>query len=545
MRLLQTTDITLHNFYDDDIPPYAILSHTWGKVEEEVSLHDSRDVAVMTRPGFYVWIDTCCIDKTSSAELSEAINSMYEWYKNAQVCYAYLSDVTTAQGREISAFDSTPSKIVLFQSKWFERGWTLQELLAPSEIEFYDQAWGKIGTRSRLQRLISTATGISFPHLKDPNSACVAVKLSWAAHRKTTRVEDMAYCLLGLLDVNIPLIYGEGPRAFTRLQQEIIRNSSDESVFAWTDPEIQYSGMLARSPAAFALSGGVVEATFEHSDRPPYTITNKGLAIQTFQKEHDPQYFSDSNRCVQLLHLQCAAWRGEAEMSYIQLKLTRKTRNEWVRSGAWISRPAPVSRTPIVASERAVPERVTYIDAVYRLDAVAGLQNTASNVKKSVFIINRFTAGIRKKTFPVLREKFCLDGEAAVSERRIQVTAHGPLFAALLLQWQEDLLYTLIIKSHENDAQIRVISMDGKSPNLLTQSVLDTFIDEHRIGRCCFADSGPKSQFTWRRGMGLQADLNYLSGRIIAVPGFELTLYDISLAPTSLQSWLLKHIDGK
>lgn len=248
MRLLNTSTLKLREFYDDEIPDYAILSHTWE--DGEVSFQEMEKSASapastvsdglneITRPGTraafesksmpgytkitqfcrlaaaegwnYVWVDTCCIDKTSSAELSEAINSMYRWYEEAQVCYVYMTDVSSA----------SPQR---FQwSRWFTRGWTLQELLAPSTVVFYDKDWIEIGTRWSLRGEISRATGITYESMIRPKDSSIATKMSWASNRRTTRVEDIAYCLMGLFDINMPLLYGEGQKAFMRLQYEIM-----------------------------------------------------------------------------------------------------------------------------------------------------------------------------------------------------------------------------------------------------------------------------------------------------------------------------------
>ncbi|KAH6900806.1 heterokaryon incompatibility protein-domain-containing protein [Thelonectria olida] len=210
----------------NEAPPYAILSHTWGI--EEVTLkdleagdwkdrQDKREghekitgcCAAAAAEGFgYAWIDTCCIDKTSSAELSEAINSMFRWYHESAICYAYLRDVDSAQ--DPNSPDSDFSK-----SRWFTRGWTLQELLAPTEIVFLGRDWGEIGTKNTLQGAITKITRISSAALEDRSftNYSVAQKMSWAAGRCTTRPEDEAYCLLGLFDVNMPLLYGEGQGA--------------------------------------------------------------------------------------------------------------------------------------------------------------------------------------------------------------------------------------------------------------------------------------------------------------------------------------------
>ena len=173
----------------------------------------------------------CCIDKTSSAELSEAINSMFRWYEKAKVCYAYLSDVSGDANlkKDVSEFVG---------SRWFTRGWTLQELVAPKSVLFYSRrytGWHFLGTKEDLCDHISAVTGIDTDTLYGAGLelASVARKMSWASHRETTRVEDTAYCLLGIFDVNMPLLYGEGKKAFLRLQEEILRSSYDYSLFAW------------------------------------------------------------------------------------------------------------------------------------------------------------------------------------------------------------------------------------------------------------------------------------------------------------------------
>ena len=172
-------------------------------------------------------------------------------------------------------------------SRWFSRGWTLQELLAPDHVIFYDRDWIKIGSKTFLKQIISEVTGISPDHMKQPRSASVAIKMSWASNRETSREEDMAYCLLGLFDINMPLIYGEGRNAFFRLQSEIIRTTSDESIYAWTDYSLQKSGLLAQGPWNFKESGDIVPiiGPSSLSRRPPLAMTSRGLAIEIM----DPQ----------------------------------------------------------------------------------------------------------------------------------------------------------------------------------------------------------------------------------------------------------------
>lgn len=272
--------------------------------------------------GRYVWLtskrqtlacvtntinDRCCINKNSSAELSEAINSMFSWYKNAQVCYAYLSDVGIVTSLQQKQTD-------IKKSRWFTRGWTLQELLAPSSVVFFSNDWQSLGTKAELSDLLSDITDIDVDILRglDLGFASVAQKMSWASARHTTRVEDVAYCLLGIFNVNMPLLYGEGNKAFHRLQEEILKGSNDLSLFAWGIPYAIHTlktfketirqqslhdddaspndeflgrpflrGAFAVSPAEFANSKNVISlhyAWFLH-DRQPPIMSNGGVRL--------------------------------------------------------------------------------------------------------------------------------------------------------------------------------------------------------------------------------------------------------------------------
>ena len=295
MRLLNTSTIPIQfsEFPASKVPYYAILSHTWG--EEEVSFEDMQNDSGKDKAGFakiesccalaardgweYVWIDTCCIDKTSSAELSEAINSMFEWYQNAQVCYAYLADVQALP--EETHYEICVS---VRRSRWFTRGWTLQELLGPPTVIFLNQFWREIGTRSSLSDVISAVTGITRSDMTHFGDANVAVKMSWASYRETSRPEDIAYCLMGLFGVNMPLLYGEGRNAFTRLQLEIIKMSDDETIFAWEGQSTSDTGLLALSPANFRDCGNLRRIIFD-KNRPEYSMTNKGLRMELLLKQ--------------------------------------------------------------------------------------------------------------------------------------------------------------------------------------------------------------------------------------------------------------------
>ncbi|KLU81719.1 hypothetical protein MAPG_00803 [Magnaporthiopsis poae ATCC 64411] len=291
MRLLNTQTLQLEFFVSEEKPEYAILSHTWGS--EEVLFENVRNgkgsLLECGKSGLekvlksaelaaqndyqYIWIDACCIDKSSSAELSEAINSMFDWYQRSAVCYAFLSDYQ-ARDSELS------------EARWFVRGWTLQELIAPPEVHFYDSAWTRFGDRCSLSSKITAITGIDerllrkqfscFHHegtLGGPERGCrhcsiedvaltrrllgsysISTRMSWAARRKTTRVEDIAYCLLGIFDVAMPLLYGEGLKAFRRLQEEIVRHSSDQTFLTWRyypREGHRYSAVFAAHPDNF------------------------------------------------------------------------------------------------------------------------------------------------------------------------------------------------------------------------------------------------------------------------------------------------------
>ncbi|KAI6080344.1 heterokaryon incompatibility protein-domain-containing protein [Hypoxylon rubiginosum] len=298
MRLINTRSGELHEFFGDQIPEYAILSHTWEK--DEVSYHEWMNQSVSTKDKagykkiqgackfangqglYWLWVDTNCIDKSSSAELSEAINSMFAWYRDANICYAYLQDVPSAN-------DNKEDIAIAFgQSRWFSRGWTLQELLAPWKIEFYARDWSRLGTRSgKLKHLIAQTTGIETDFLLDRYStplekASISKRMSWVSRRETTRTEDIAYCMLGIFNINMPLLYGEGMKAFNRLQEEIIKISTDHTIFCWTWNDIMpygWGSMLAPSPDVFSDSGDFKE-TQPQNGVIPYSMTNAGLVIE-------------------------------------------------------------------------------------------------------------------------------------------------------------------------------------------------------------------------------------------------------------------------
>ncbi|RDW57753.1 hypothetical protein BP5796_12554 [Coleophoma crateriformis] len=335
MRLLHTqkSDAGIFEIKEflDKIPHYAILSHRWGS--DEVTLQDIERGCGTDRKGYekvakccakakdngyaYVWIDTCCIDKTSSAELSEAINSMYRWYRDAKLCYAYLADVPL-------------SKADISGSKWFNRGWTLQELIAPPAVIFLDAEWNERGTRTTLQQEISGLTNIPPDILSkssDLENFSIAQRMSWAARRKTSRVEDKAYCLMGLFGVNMPLIYGEGDRAFLRLQEEIMRISDDYSLFAWKS-EDNRGGLLAMSPAAFINSNNIIQSD-------PFSTHNSPLVISSHGVQLELRFMGIGPQGLGFAILPCKERDGKGEPIAIYVKDLHLTMGQFgrVRSG--------------------------------------------------------------------------------------------------------------------------------------------------------------------------------------------------------------------
>ncbi|GAB7340481.1 hypothetical protein MBLNU457_6905t2 [Dothideomycetes sp. NU457] len=343
MYLIDVDNHSLKQFVDVyDCPPYAALSHRWGATDEEMTFQEMTSRAfhkqksgypkmfkaclVAKRLGFqWVWIDTCCIDKQSSAELQESINSMWTIYYESAVCLAYLNDLDTwlettpvADGDE--AFDEAavvggPRDTRLGESEWFKRGWTLQELLAPRKVVFLTSHWLEFGTRDSLSMEISCITKIPQAILQWKNDTDredairaypIATRLSWAAGRQTKRSEDRAYSLLGLFGIHMPLLYGEGHNAFSRLQEEIIKTSGDATILLWKDAAflkphepsenreriraesrvldgvksntLPRMGLFAQSPAEFDNMFAAPENIFEMVEH-SWAMTNLGLSV--------------------------------------------------------------------------------------------------------------------------------------------------------------------------------------------------------------------------------------------------------------------------
>ncbi|KAK7955868.1 uncharacterized protein PG986_005090 [Apiospora aurea] len=337
MYLINIDTLKLERF-DVNAPPYAILSHRWR--DGEVSFGEFADPAKRQgKAGFakilntcgqarrdrlaYVWVDTCCIDKSSSAELSEVINSMFAWYQGAKVCYAFLDDVVTGAQNTESPGSSRPSFDYMAQSVWFERGWTLQELIAPKGVVFFckeegsqETKWSHLGSRESLAEIIAKITEIPEEILygrKRVFAYSVSMRMSWAAKRQTTRPEDIAYCLMGLFGVNMPLLYGEGSKAFLRLQEEIMRTIDDDTLFVWKEPPSSvftgFRGIFAPLPNFFQGTGHFVPIPSMEPDG-LFVNTAKGLrtnaTVCPTRKDLERMGVRELDQSYLLLPLNCA-----------------------------------------------------------------------------------------------------------------------------------------------------------------------------------------------------------------------------------------------
>jgi hypothetical protein len=296
MRLLQRSNdgkYSLTEFVGETIPRYAILSHTWGADHDEVTLADLEKDTGTSKAGYrklqfcadqaakhglrYFWVDTCCIDKSSSAELTEAINSMFAWYRDAARCYVYLSDVS--MGRLTSGPPAQQDWYSAFQqSRWFTRDWTIQELVAPVSVEFFSVEGQRFGNKYSLLQELHGMTGISVEALRGSplDGFSVDERMSWVGRRKTKREEDIAYSLLGIFDVHMPLIYGEGrKKAFARLQREINASAGGERIEAaqgQSQAAHSYHGPVFHGPISgrYVVSGTQVTGgtvNFDFSER--------------------------------------------------------------------------------------------------------------------------------------------------------------------------------------------------------------------------------------------------------------------------------------
>jgi hypothetical protein len=266
MRLLQFKTNSEFSVTDDlinDVPPYAILSHTWGADTDEVTFRDLKHSTGKSKAGYdkvrfcgeqakrdglqYFWVDTCCINKSNNTELSEAINSMFRWYREAAKCYVYLSDVSIPNSNENYQSSGFTWESEFRKSRWFTRGWTLQELIAPVSVEFFSGEGKRLGNKRSLEQQVHEITGVPISALRGSplSNFSVSERISWAESRDTKRKEDKAYSLMGIFDIHMPLIYGEGrEKAFIRLRDEIDKRPRN----------FQREELLNVPPAAFEPS---------------------------------------------------------------------------------------------------------------------------------------------------------------------------------------------------------------------------------------------------------------------------------------------------
>ncbi|KAF4954144.1 hypothetical protein FGADI_5466 [Fusarium gaditjirri] len=346
MRLINTHTLQLE-FYPGGSRRYAILSHVWGDDEvtfQDVTSGDPEEALHLERYSKlrescrvarslkldYLWIDTCCIDKSSSAELSEAINSMFRWYAESAICIAFLEDVPSSESKE-------DQKNIFANSRWFTRGWTLQELIAPGKVIFYGRGWQRLGSRAELKEDIKSVTGIDYElldathHMTEIRQSqlgefSVAQKMFWAAGRETTRPEDIAYCLLGLFDINMPLLYGEGQvEAFKRLQEEILKSTDDESIFAWRQPRYRVEGktywsLLASNPSAFDLGQTSKELNGLVPNKSKYLSLRSGNSMSMTNRGLDLElpltpFPIDTSGTIFLAFLNCEFRRGQTSIN--------------------------------------------------------------------------------------------------------------------------------------------------------------------------------------------------------------------------------------
>ncbi|KAK1833962.1 heterokaryon incompatibility protein-domain-containing protein [Podospora conica] len=415
MWLIDAATLRLEYFaIPEKAPAFAILSHTWGDDElsfaQFQSLRDT-DPLKNTR-GYekirktcelalqsdipYAWVDTCCIDKSSSAELSEAINSMFDYYQRSEICYAYLSDwepdisweslaplggwpqpepnlrpekesraepkssatqpqpslepqpmsaaqptsgsqahptADPSQMREPGSASGDPESSLVEECsarqdlplRWFTRGWTLQEVIAPRVVEFFDASWQSRGfkhyetVRQHLSRITGIASKVIYNgSVEIVNTICLGQRMSWAAYRETSRLEDTAYCLIGIFQIHMPLLYGEGDKAFLRFQQEIVRHTTDLSIFAWDGDSGRYfSNIFAPHPRQFAGLGTCTRSNYDIFTERPSEILNTNQGLRVFTTPYWMKAPSDTGSI--LFDLQCTLGDKTAKHIFVQL----------------------------------------------------------------------------------------------------------------------------------------------------------------------------------------------------------------------------------
>jgi len=363
---------------------------------------------------------------------------MFGWYRQAEMCYAYLSDVPSATG------DHAEANSAFRCSKWFTRGWTLQELLAPLWVQFYDVNWNEFGTKESLEFSIKSVTGITY--LFNYDKASVAQKMSWASKRETTRPEDQAYCLMGLFDIHMPLLYGEGQKAFLRLQREILSKTEDESILAWGGIESRSTdGLLANTPALFGGCGDVQCAIFD-AGRPPPIMTNKGLRLELLivtatkgsavQGLHGPIYLAPLN---------CTRSSVTIGRSFLALCLRSPGQDDYERLGI------RAQEFPVVNLAKAKSERRTiYIKQHHQLQTV--WFDKGYYARKILFRISP----LRSLGFQVSEKFLRSAGGGAYWDLS---NSEGPTFAYFLLMEDQIATAALLLARNSTDNVVATVAV--------------------------------------------------------------------------------------
>lgn len=370
---------------------YAIVSHRWtdseitfekfetldGELSSELSREERRDLrekelgnpekfdhisqrglakiaracSLARKDGIpYIWIDTCCINKgpgSNSSEVSQDINSMFRYYKEAQVCYTFLLDVSDNESER--HYDGDNKVRAFKQSEWFTRGWTLQELLAPRELRFFDYCWRPIKTKKDRSAEIHEASRIDPRYLNgDFTGACIAVKMSWISGRTTSIRDDMAYCLLGIFGISMNAIYGEEEAAFLRLEEELVKKFKDESIFAWTignplglaNTHVQQShGLLAPWPSCFRNSDDLTidcNKLYKERNGVGYDVIRQGIEFQIPGRLPDHgngvEWNTRTANRRQNYELGLNCWRkGQEKRGSVTIDLWKDGRGQWRR----------------------------------------------------------------------------------------------------------------------------------------------------------------------------------------------------------------------
>ncbi|KAM0250925.1 hypothetical protein ACHAQJ_008421 [Trichoderma viride] len=426
MHLIDASTLKL-TWFPGAAPPYAILSHTWGA--EEVTFADFSDVSKREqKAGFdkikqtckqaledgfgYAWVDTCCINKESSSELSEAINCMFRWYRDAATCYAYLEDLP--QDVQIPIISSALVK----NCRWFTRGWTLQELLAPRDITFYGAKWTAIGRKTELTGILEQITGIPGAVLtgdKGLDKVSVADRMNWAARRQTTREEDIAYCLMGVFDVNMPMMYGEGKKAFIRLQEEVFKQIQDDSLFAWraseeSASEAPYRGLFASSPKEFASD--VTITPFSTSMANASTMLGNGRISLSCALYKDGVF-----------GLKC--FRGTDVSSLVGINVTNTASNQFLRCSPseLVLKPHqyPAVFRTVVFEKFAEMREPSFLDDVYRRGGVHLFEMPQGIALKAVYPQQYKEWDVKKTVVPTIN----LVGNKIAFDLRVDREATG------------------------------------------------------------------------------------------------------------------------